>query len=266
VDDPSAPTPASGAFCTLTGYVPVDDRLDPFLAELRARFDLLRDSGIEVESELTLRSVEDASWAEAWKAHFKPLRVGRHFVIKPSWEEWDAAPDDCVIELDPGMAFGTGTHETTRLCLQLLEDTVATGDRILDWGTGSGILSVGAGLLGASEVIAVDLDPIAVAAAAENAERNGLEAVIKAETASIQSVPAEPPFDLVLANIVADPIIAGAGEIYGHLRPGGQAIVSGIIDHREAQVVAALEAAGLTLHRTLRDQDWRALLLSRGLP
>lgn len=263
VDAPDAPQPEPGAHCTLTGYVPVDDRLDPFLADLRSRFDLLREAGLEVEQELTLRSVEDASWADAWKAHFKPLRVGRHFVVKPSWEAWDAAPDECVIELDPGMAFGTGTHETTRLSLQLLEDTVAAGDRVLDWGTGSGILAVGAALLGASDVTAVDLDPIAVAAATENAERNGFSGVIHAETAGIQAVPAAPAFDLVLANIVADPIIAGAAEIFRHLRPGGQAIVSGIIDHRESDVVAALVAAGLTLRRTLQDQDWRALLLSR---
>jgi len=263
VDDPTVPRPAKGSHCTVTGYVPVDDRLDPFLADLRARFDLLRDAGLPVEDELTLRSVEDESWAEAWKAHFKPLRVGRHFVIKPSWEDWDTGPEDRVIELDPGMAFGTGTHETTRLCLQLLEDTVSAGDRILDWGTGSGILSVGAALLGAAEVAAVDLDPIAVSATAENAERNGLSSVIRVEIASIESVPADPPFDIVIANIVADPIIAGAAQIFAHVRLGGQAIVSGIIDHREGEVVAALCAAGLTLQRTLRDEDWRALLLRR---
>jgi ribosomal protein L11 methyltransferase len=248
--------------CTITGYVPIDDRLDPFLADVRSRLHILRDAGLEVDSELTLGWVEDAAWAEAWKAHFKPLRVGRHFVIKPSWEEWTATPEDRVIELDPGMAFGTGTHETTRLCLQLIEDTVRVGDRVLDWGTGSGILAVGAGLMGARRIVAIDLDPVAVEAAAENAVRNALGETILTSSASIEAVPADPPFDLVIANIVADPIIAGAGELARHLRPGGAAIVSGIIDLREADVVSALEAAGLSIQRTLRDGDWRAFLLT----
>lgn len=247
--------------CTVTGYLPVDDRLEAALDEIQTRLGILVECDLDVSTELTLRVVDDAGWADAWKSYFKPLRVGQHFVIKPSWESWDAAPGDRIIEIDPGMAFGSGSHETTRLCLMLLEEAIQPGQRVLDWGTGSGILALGAACLGATEILAVDLDPVAVRVAAENVERNALTEVIQTGVASIESIPATPPFDWVIANIVADPIIEGAAEIRAHLRPGGQAIVSGIIDLREAEVVAALEAAGLRLVRTLKDDDWRAFHL-----
>jgi ribosomal protein L11 methyltransferase len=252
--------PRPGAPCRVTAYLPVDDRLEASLDAVRAGLDAVRDAGFAVKDEITLRTVDDDSWADAWKAYFKPLRVGRRFVVKPSWETWDAAPDDLIIEIDPGMAFGSGSHPSTRLCLELLEETVRRGERVLDWGTGSGILGVGAVLLGAREVVAVDLDPVAVRAAEENAERNGFADRIRTSVASIEAVPADAPFDRVVANIVADPIIAGAGEIAARLRPGGPALVAGIIDRRETEVVRALEAAGLCLLRTAAEEEWRGLL------
>jgi ribosomal protein L11 methyltransferase len=250
--------------CIVTGYLPVDDRLEAALDDLKGRLRILRESGLEVGEEIHLRSVEDESWAEAWKQYFKPLRVGRRFVVKPSWEAWDAAPDDLVIEIDPGMAFGSGSHPSTRLCLQLLEETVRPGERVLDWGTGSGILAIGAARLGAGAVLAIDLDPVAVRVTAENAERNGYAERIVAAAGSIETLPAGSLFDRIVANIVAAPIIAGAEAMRKHLRPGGQAIVSGIVDQREAEVVQALEAAALSLVRTLAEEDWRALLLEGG--
>ena len=182
-------------------------------------------------------------------------------MVTPSWEPWEAAPGDRIIELDPGMAFGSGTHPTTGLCLRLLEENVPSGARVLDWGTGSGILAVGAALLGAREIVAIDLDPNAVRAAAENAELNGFAERIQVSAASIEALPPEDRFDVVVANIVAAPIIASAGEIRQRVKPGGRVIVSGIIDQREGEVRAALEAAGLTLLTTLAEAEWRALLL-----
>jgi ribosomal protein L11 methyltransferase len=251
--------------CRVTAYLPVDDRIEAALDTLQERLTTLEELGFDSGRGILLRTVEDDCWADAWKQYFKPLRVGRRFVVKPTWSAWEASPGDRIIEIDPGMAFGSGTHPTTRLCLQLLEEEEPQldGARVLDWGTGSGILALGAALLRATEVVAVDLDPTAVRTAQENADRNGLSGRIHPAVGSIAAVPADPQFDLVVANIVADPIIDGASEIVAHLRPGGRAIVSGIIDQREAEVIAALEAAGLSLLSTLEEEEWRALHLRR---
>jgi ribosomal protein L11 methyltransferase len=259
-DRPPHPAPNEPS-CAVCGYIPVGDDLEPCLNAVREGLASLREAGLDAPEEISLRTVEEEAWANAWKAYFKPLRIGERFVVKPSWEPWEAAPNDRIIELDPGMAFGSGTHPTTGLCLRLLETSVFPGIRVLDWGTGSGILAVGAALLGARDVVAIDLDPNAVRAAAENAERNGFQSQIQVSAASIESLPDE-PFDVVVANIVAAPIIAGANEIRQRVKPGGRVLVSGIIDQREDEVRAALQATGLTLLTALAEAEWRALLLS----
>lgn len=242
------------------------------VADLRRR---LADTGRSVpewgELKLALKTVEDEDWADAWKAHYHPVHLGKRLFIVPQWENPPVQPDDVVIRLNPGMAFGTGTHPTTTLCLVLLEQALDEPGAahpvrtVIDWGTGSGILAVAAAKLGASDVLAIDLDPVAVMAAAENVRENGVLApagAVRVETGS-----AVPPgsADLVLANIMADVIIAGAPAIAAGLRPGGRLIASGIIASRRDDVVAALADCGINVRDERHDGEWVAVLAERAV-
>jgi ribosomal protein L11 methyltransferase len=217
--------------------------------------------GLRPIGDLSARLVHEADWANAWKAHFPVLRVGRRIVIRPTWRRHRRQPDDVVLALDPGMAFGTGLHPTTRLCLASLESLadrgVLDGARVHDVGSGSGILSIAAARLGASSVLAVDVDPIAVEATAANARRNGLARRIRAREGSAPS--GEGPFDVVLANLIASLLVALADGLLDDLRPGGTLLASGIFANREAEVVAAFEARGLSIGRRWTEGDWVAL-------
>jgi len=221
------------------------------------------------------RVLAEADWAEAWKQHYAVLHVGRRTVIVPRWLTHVPEPGQVVITLDPGMAFGTGTHPTTRLCLEALERYVddrrvddrhvdarpaQDADRILDMGTGSGVLSIAAAkqLAGAS-ILALDIDELAVAAARENVAENGSSEQVEVGLGSLEA--ARGPYDLILINILAEVICALLYEgLAGHLRPGGTVIASGIIDQREPDVRAALEAHGLTVVDRLIERDWVALV------
>jgi ribosomal protein L11 methyltransferase len=213
--------------------------------------------------EPTVREVREEDWANAWKEHFFAHRVGARLVIKPSWREFEGGPDDLVVTLDPGMAFGTGLHPSTRLCLLALERAARAGDRVLDVGTGSGILALAAARLGAARVLAVDLDEVAVEAARANAEANRLAASVEVARGSVDAAPAGQTYDLVLANIIARVIIDLAPALAARLRPGGRLVASGILALRRDEVAAALAAAGLTVEETLEEADWVALLCAR---
>ena len=242
---------------SVAGYLPVDDRLEGRLTEIQERLRALPTFGVEgAGTELTLRTVQEEDWANAWKAFFKPMRVGRHFVVTPPWETPDLGPEDIPLVVDPGMAFGTGSHPTTQLCLAALEEFVKTDDTVADIGTGSGILAIAAAKLGASQVIANDIEPNAVAIAAENARINGV--TIRTQLALPDGV-----FDVVVANILADVIIGLADELAARVVADGTLIVSGIIDTREADVRQALEANGFSSLDTRRQGDWVALVLRR---
>jgi ribosomal protein L11 methyltransferase len=253
----------AGSACAITGYLPVDDRLEGAIEALQTALASLRDFGIDPgDGRLTTRFVQDEDWAEAWKRFYHPLRVGRSLVIQPSWEAFSPCPGDRVIELDPGMAFGTGAHPTTQLCLALLEERVTPGDRVLDLGTGSGILAIAAAKLGAAHVLALDVDPIAVAAAAENAARNGVSGIVAVREGSVAAA-GDAPFDLVVANILADVIRDLAPDLARLTRPDGLLLASGIIADRAPEVAAALTAAGFRREEERADQEWRALVVRR---
>ncbi len=216
-----------------------------------------------------IRLVREEDWAHAWKKFYKPLRVGCHILLKPSWEAVEPVPGDILVELDPGMAFGTGLHPSTRLCIVALEDIVRPGSRVLDIGTGSGVLSIVAHKLGAATVLATDIDPIAVEVAGENAALNGVPASSMIVTAG--SVPAgcEGAFDLVVANILAEVLVKLFDAEYGYpplaepLAPGGHLILAGIIEERAAMVVDAAQRHGCRLVDRKQEGDWVALVVRK---
>ncbi len=209
--------------------------------------------------ELTTRQVAEEDWANAWKEYYHVLHLGQRVVIKPSWREYAPKPDEVVLELDPGMAFGTGLHPTTLMCLELLEQRVQPGTRVLDVGTGSGILALAAARLGAASVLALDVSSVAVEAAQANARANGLEERVTVRLGSLEEAPGE-RYDLVVANIIARVIADLAPALVGALAPDGLLIASGIIDERLPLAEDALRAAGLAEIERVRDGDWFSLV------
>jgi len=208
------------------------------------------------------RKIEEEDWTNAWKAHYRPFRVGRRLWIQPSWVE-GAAPnaDDIMLTLDPGMAFGTGLHPTTQMCLQALEIYTRVGMTALDVGTGSGILAIAAAKLGATSVLAIDNDNLAVEATSTNARANDVQERVTARLGLLSGV-ARGYYDLVLVNILAPVIIdlLQKDALLGYLAPAGKLILSGIIDEQESEVVAALTAAGAQVEQRLNVRDWVALI------
>ncbi len=210
-----------------------------------------------------VRVLAEEDWANAWKALYHPFRVGEHLVIAPSWEPAGPGPGDTLILLDPGMAFGTGLHPSTRLCLTLLEAHLRSGDSVLDLGTGSGILAIAAAKLGAAFVLARDIDPVAVEAARENVARNGVDRVVRVEEGSLPEAgeQAKSGFDLVLVNILAEVIVRLLGEGLADLvKPRGKLILSGIIAPKADDVEAALSARQFTVVERRAEGDWVAFL------
>ena len=220
-----------------------------------AKADLGFDAGsLTLES----RGVREQDWAENWKKYYKPFRAGEHLVIKPSWEAYEPQAGDLVLELDPGMAFGTGTHETTFMCMQQLERYVTPGCKAIDVGCGSGILALAAAKLGAGDVLAIDLDESAVKVARENTEKNGLSAIVRSVHGDLLEH-REETADVIVANIIADVICFLCGPAKRHLLPGGVFICSGIIREREEDVLRALTAAGYRVDKRLEKGEWVCL-------
>ncbi|MCC7022794.1 MAG: 50S ribosomal protein L11 methyltransferase [Thermomicrobiales bacterium] len=216
-----------------------------YLGRLRAIGDLA----------VTERAEED--WANAWKTHYSVHPVGNRVLVRAPWHDYAPEPGQVVIELDPGMAFGTGLHPSTQLSMIAVEEVLRPGDRVLDVGIGSGILATGAALLGASRVDGVDVEPVAVRSARENAERNGVADRVQVALGSVG--PGEPftgEYDLVVANIIARVLIELAPHLNAAVRPGGTLILGGIIDIKEDAVVAVFTDLGLTLDRRQQREDW----------
>lgn len=204
------------------------------------------------------QGVQEQDWSECWKQYYKPFRAGQHLVIKPSWENWNAAPGDLIIELDPGMAFGTGTHETTAMCVEMIEKHYH-GGKVLDVGTGSGILAIAAARLGADSVLGVDIDPMAVRVAQENVEKNGLSREIDIRQGDLVAGLDNVQCQFAVANILADVIALLAAPLKAHLTANATFVCSGILKEREQDVVDVLTRNGYQLFDRMQKGDWVAL-------
>ena len=204
-----------------------------------------------------VRRLKESDWRESWKKHFGVQRIGRALVVKPSWTQYRVKRGEIVIEIDPGMAFGTGQHPTTAMCLRALEEGVRPGMRMLDLGCGSGILGITAAKLGATRVLALDIDPNAVRAARENAGANGAAITVDVREGTLDG---DEVFDLIVANISGLTLERLAPTLARSLRPGGMLISTGFLEEAVAGVSGGYERAGLTVERLVEDGDWRALI------
>lgn len=246
------------------GYFPADENFDACKEQVTAAAALYEMfCGVSVVPEFYL--LEDEVWQDGWKQYYKPFRVGERLVIKPTWEEYAPAEEDIVIELDPGLAFGTGSHPTTNGALRLLEKYVTDGMKVIDCGCGSGILAVAAGLLGAEKVYAVDIDHDAVLASVHNIRLNGLFDRIEVfcDDVTKRSFARLAPFQIVVANIVADVIIPMLPSAALLTEKGGLLIAGGIISHRKEEVFAALKKHGFEIREILTEGDWVTLAAER---
>ena len=251
-EDPAAPF-------VVTAHVPDgDDAAAAVEATERALWHL-QAFGLRPVGALRVRRVDDADWTDAWREHYVPQRVGR-VVIVPSWAEEAIGPNEVAITLDPGMAFGTGLHPTTRGCLLLLQDVEPMPAEVLDVGCGSGILALAALRLGAAHAVGRDTDPLAVHVAAENADRNGLADRFEVHPGTVE-LPAARRYPLVLANLVASVLVDLAPALAAHTAPGGTLVASGIIESRATEVIDALLANGLRVVTRRDDGEWVSLLL-----
>ncbi|HUX88494.1 MAG TPA: 50S ribosomal protein L11 methyltransferase [Chloroflexota bacterium] len=242
-----------GPNATVRGYIPIDESASSKTHQIEEALWHLR--AIWPVGELETREVAEEDWASAWKAHYHTFRVGKRIVIRPSWLDDQPKDDDVLVSLDPGAAFGTGLHPTTRRCLELLEDVIRPGDNVFDVGTGSGILAIAAIGLGARHVLAVDVDPVAVTTARENVAVNGLSTQVTVDEGSVDHPASAQKYNLVVANIIARVILELAPRLVGRLQPGGSLIVGGVIADRAGEVEQALTRLGLTV-RVVQDNDW----------
>lgn len=244
----------------VTGYFPHDENFDSVVEHIRSEMVRLREMGLDFDLgklEVSTQEFDNQDWSESWKSDFKPIRLGEHIVVRPGWSEVELEPGDKVIEIDPGMAFGTGTHETTAMCTALVEKYVKPGQRVIDIGTGSGILAIAAAHMGAGEILATDLDPVAVRVAEENVEINGFADTISCRCGDLLDV-VDVCGDVVIANIIADVICMLAKPVRERIVDQGLFICSGIAIDRRDDVIKALNEANYEIIEAPVKGEWAA--------
>ncbi|RND00091.1 50S ribosomal protein L11 methyltransferase [Lysinibacillus halotolerans] len=254
--------PVSGV--VVKAYLPASSFLAETVEEIKLAISNLINFDINLgENIFTISEVNEEDWATAWKQYYHPVKISERFTIVPTWEDYTpVSTDELIIELDPGMAFGTGTHPTTVMCLQALEKVVNKGDTVIDVGTGSGVLSIAAALLGAKNVHALDLDEIAVKSARENIKLNNVQHVAKVFHGNLLDTVTEQA-DVVVANILAEIIMTFTDDVFSIVKPGGLYVTSGIISAKKDSVKSALEKSGFIIEEVLMMEDWVAIIARR---
>ncbi len=252
---------ADKTIASVSVYIPAERSTTDALAFIRER---LNDS--ELDGKLEVVGVNEEDWATSWKAFYHTTRIGKRMVIVPMWEDYEPKGDDVIIKMDPGMAFGTGTHETTKLVIELLERYTTPGCRMLDVGCGSGILAICASKLGAGICRAYDIDPVAVRVTNENIEASGQTNITCKQSDLLRQVDiSDGRYDLITANIVSDIIIRMAPDVSDYMNDGATLLASGIITERAEEVTNALTAAGLKVIDRLDDNGWCALVVKKNV-
>ena len=239
-------------------FVPEEKSLAEYVAFLKERF-----TALGIHTDISVLGLSEDDWAEAWKKYYKPIPLGRVTIV-PAWEKYEASEGEIIIRMDPGMAFGTGTHETTRLVMKIMQDELSGGELVLDLGTGSGILSICASKLGARHCNAYDIDPVAVKVAKENAEADGCDNISVGISDLLSGVDRSMgKYDFCVANIVADILIRMMPDVGDYLTDDAGLILSGIIAPRADEVRASAEAVGFRIVREERENDWLAILVRK---
>lgn len=250
---------ADKTVASVSVYLPANGGSADTVSFLKERF-----STLKIDAKLTISGVNEEDWANSWKSYYKPIEIGERIVIVPAWEKYDAPEGKLVVRMDPGMAFGTGSHETTRLVIGLLEKYVKDGQRVLDVGCGSGILAICAAKLGAKECKAYDIDPVAVKVARENIKDSGLDNVTCDTSDLLRGVDKSGgAYDVICANIVADIIIRMTPDVGEYMHEGSVILASGIIVERADDVISCFEANGFRIIERAEENGWCALVVGR---
>lgn len=248
----------------IKAYIPINSFLGETVEEIKDAINNLILFNIDIgKNNVTISEVNEEEWATAWKKYYNPVKISERFTIVPTWENYTpVGSDELIIELDPGMAFGTGTHPTTVMCVQSLESTIKSGDNVIDVGTGTGVLSIAAALLGAEKVTALDLDEVAVQSASLNIKLNKVkDFVTVAQNNLLDGIVG--PVDIVVANILAEVILRFTDDVARVVKKGGYFIASGIIQQKKEQVKDGIINAGFTIEETLVMEDWVAIIAKK---
>jgi len=242
------------------GYFSSEEDINEKISEIEKRLDYVKSLGLDTGTlEIYKREVKQENWENEWKKYFNVQKVSDSIVIKPSWEEYTAKEGEKIIDIDPGMAFGTGTHETTRMCINAIEKYMNKGDSLIDIGCGSGILSIAAAHLGAEKVIAVDLDKLAVKVSKENVDLNGFSNTIDVRYGDLTDVIDEKA-DVIVANIIADIIAKLSENIADFIKDGGYFISSGIINDKKDFVISKLKENNFDIIEEKNDGEWNCIV------